>query len=182
MGKYLTTNLNVTIEYSKLWADERMEKENVVLKEIPKEFIGNLTLYDLEEDEKCYFWTLKPEILMLNLSSFLKRYYLDIYGVDSCYSNNIERILTTLEGTNTLEEIISLGKERNLPFSYQDSPDYSFYGPPRREFHICHFQLSTEGKVNTEGIHGHLSFFTDLIRHRYSDNPLASGMSVNIYG
>lgn len=182
MGKYLTTNLNITAEYSKEWADERREAENVGLQEIPKEFIGDLTLYNFKEHEACYIWELKPEILLQNLSSFLKRYYLDIYGVENYYSKNIEKILTTLERTNTLQEILSLGKERNLPFSYEDSPDYSFYGPPRREFHIHHFQLSSEGKVNAEIMHGHLKFFTNLIRHKYSDNPLGSCMSVNIYG
>ena len=182
MGRYLTTNLNIAAQYSKVWADERMEAENVGLQEIPKEFIGDLRLYNVREEEDWYTWELKPEILLQNLPGFLKQYYLDIYGVDSCYSTDIERLLKTLDGLHTTKEILNLGKGNTWPFYYDESPDYSFYGPPRREFHICHFQLSTEGKVNTEGIRGHLKFFTNLIRHRYSDNPLGSCMSVNIYG
>lgn len=149
MGAYLTTNLNTFFQYSKKGADQRMLDANSGLEIITQPIIGDSRIFDFVADDDWYVWHLKPEILKDHLHDLLKKYYLELYGEGSCYSNSCREILAAIQSTEDVMTYVTDNPHKS--FLYRESRESYYHDQSRHDYFLGCFQLSAEGKVVTYG-------------------------------
>jgi hypothetical protein len=184
MGQYLSTRLITSMKVFKSDVEKIGEEERTkVLEDLSLLVVGNPDSFELTEEDSFYLWKLKPDLVENCLNNFLEGYYEDFYEDEF------------LDIKNDQDSPYSLLISRSEDLSFQEfleadnKPDYLNVGYSRwtlqhKDIQFCliatEILLTMEGKISYESFFGHLNFFKESIRNRYSDTPFGGALTVDI--
>lgn len=182
MGRYLAIGLVIEQTISKKnYSEEDFTKQNLI-SELEKRFYFKSNLYDLEEYENEYKFTIKQELIESELIPFLNVFYKEITKNDS-YSD-YEEVINILEDKN--DDWLEIAKEKSHQ-NYQ----IDTYGDPDilrlkfgRKIYIDYktILLSMEGKILMEDYGRLFNFFKYCIENTYKEFAISGAIRVYITG
>lgn len=181
MGQYLCIGLKTRLKANK----EEMGKTAEKIAEA-KSFLENnyiyTGLYDLEETDKEYIYTLKEEIMKWEFIPFLKAFYRIRYDETGSSCNN-DYVIKELLQHSTVEEWMRIAQEKRYE-SYQID---SHIGVVRMEsfnnrFYVTveNLILSIDGKILMECYDDLFRFFTCCVKKRLEAFKLSDAILVYI--
>jgi len=138
-----------------------------LFKEIP------LNLYEVEETEATYSFTLKDDILE---ASELIKFLMDQYKLLNVQEKTSKEIIARLKNISKVEDIINLAKEKSYPnFQYSTVIGYLYCGEWHHRLMAKYGLLDfyVEGKIIMECYNDFLHYIESLIKrnnpHRVSE-------------
>ena len=188
MGQYLAIGL----PYQIFVTPEETRKQNVSLEEVRAEMERTLyyemSLFEGEEREKCYVFTLKNEPLKEGLLPFLESFYPKIYTRETEDGNGYKEALETLRST-PFEQWFDFAREKsNYAFQIDDYCTLQYlriqkdFRPVVRLRLDCLLLYIGNGKIITEGIGDFTRFFKLCIREAFSEHPIVRAVEIFVTG
>ncbi len=142
------------------------------------------SIYNISEDQECYFFNLKESVLHNELISFLEKMYPLVYPSDrELYEDFLEK-LNNAEPTNWT----ALADERRYEVFQTDKygmPDYVDFKMPFNPHVavICNsILLSMEGKIVMEEYGRQFNFFKFCMQQTFPEFSIAKALRVYITG
>lgn len=182
MGQYLAIGLvcKFTIEKDNL---EKCKKNIAEFEQMQSESIGyDIALYNREETDEYFKYSIKDEILENNTIPFLKEVYPLLY---SGYKSEDDFILKDLELKNA-KEILELAEDKPDECFQMDNyaeTDYIDAGfSSIRMYYNEIIMLALEGKISMECYGTIFSFAKKCVVKAFPDQPLAKCLRVYITG
>ena len=185
MGRFLHIGLIYQFEISK----KKLEKNEISLEELEsrtkEEMLLDFSIYDKEEKEESYLWTLKKDVLENDLFSLLEKFYPLYYRKSKDY---YETILSEIKDKNG-EDVINFANKRQEEAyqlsNYFESKLIYFEEKGFRTFIDLSFRpliLTMEGKISMETYGSAFYLFTYSLQTVFKDNPLSKTFVVYIGG
>lgn len=135
----------------------------------------DMTLYEKKESDKIILYTLKENILLDNLTSFLET---QIHFYDS--DEEIKSLFDTLEGLNTINDVVGLAKRGEFyHFKYGSILEH-LNVEEEIDIRICYECISffKEGNILDNFNHHFLIYMERLIRKACRYNKLSGTIKV----
>jgi hypothetical protein len=146
------------------------------------EGLGNeqldLSLFDKEENEKAYYWSLKEDMVATGMIPFLKAFYKDYYKDPQLY----QKVIELLEAGRDWQELakgkseVAFQEDRYAPNIYVPTKQW------RKEVPIkcMAVHLALEGKIMAESYGKAFRFLTQCMQEKYSEYAIAGALRLYI--
>jgi hypothetical protein len=181
MGTFMQTGVINEFSVAKSYNKAKGFNLDAFRAAVERAMVNNPEIYNCEETDGVYYWTLSREARQAHLVDLIKRFYTDFYDPrNPDFDTFYKPILAFLETNPTDDELTAWAGE-NGDFSeldgwmrkvvvkgYEVKVNFSFLG------------LSCEGKAMVEELERHLSFFEKAIRRMYADNPIGGSLAIDI--
>ena len=193
MGQYLAIGLPRQIFVT----PERTYNQTISLEDVREEMERSLhyemSLFEWEDREKMWIFTLKNEPLKEGLIPFLESFYPRIYPRTQKYaeSENERGYLKALETLRTtpFEQWFDFAREKsNYAFhmgtcsALQYLELQKYFRPSVRLRLDCLSLYVGNGKIITEGIDDFTTFFKFCFREAFSEHPIAKAIEIYVTG
>ena len=155
--------------------------------EMDRSFMYDMSLFDSEEREGSYVFTLKNELLKEGLIPFLESFYPKVYiGEHYALENDgYQKALETLR-TTFFEQWVDFARDQsNYAFYLSTYPDMQYLEIPKDFRPIVRLRVDYlvlykgSGKIITEGIDDFIRFFEFCFHEAFAEHPI--GKAVEIY-
>ena len=184
MGQYLTIGIATKISISKERARAQASATSEEIKKALQDTFNQSGIYDVNENDGSVWLALKPEIAEQEWIRFLQDFYeLRYQAADICRMVDMEDI----KARKTLAGWVEYAKKK--PYQAFQFDDMVYYNTPfprgwtnSLRTNIEQIILSIDGKIIMECYDDLFSFFTCLIKQRFSKYKLASSLFVGISG
>ena len=184
MGQFLAIGIITSCGTSKA----NLLKYNITKEELISEMVIQKyfepSIYDFEETDERYQFSLKQVVLENQLIPFLEKLYPAIYtDRDSSYKETIETLKVTKP-----ESWLEFANRKSMEQFQADrhgEPIYLYFNKPfkpRAEINFRSIVLSLEGKIFTEGLGRQFNFFKYCIQQTFTEFSLAKAIQVYITG
>jgi hypothetical protein len=186
MGQYLAMGIAYEIKTSR----DVMNKKNIsneeLRQQIEQDLLFDLELYDEEETEKTFFYTLKDQVLETCLIPFLEVFYPMVYKeqqIRECHD-----LLNLLRSTPSSTWVDIAQEKEYMPFRFDEYAESRYIRffiifQPSICLNFNYFMLYMGyGKISTEGMYDFLNFFKSCMNETFKDHPIAKSMQIYISG
>ena len=185
MGQFLTIGLVTTFAISKQRAKQQASATPEEVKDALQKHRNKSGIYNLEEDDRNVYLSLKPEIAEAEMTDFLRDFYALRYPDEK--QRNRMADMKTIGSMKTLDEWLDLADEKPYQAFQLDGYVLDYTPFPRGwtnslETSVNQIILSLDGKIWMECYNELFVFFTNLIKERLSKYQLSEGLMVNISG
>lgn len=184
MGQYLAIGLATKMNIDR--ADNEAAKWS--FEELTEHMQGSLALsldnYQLETCEDDWVWTLRPELLEVELIAFLQAIYPELYP-EPDEKNESEAVLQGLKLRKPEDWLAWAQQKPHYVFQMDNYGSSDYLSAPfgqRVHVHYQHVLLSMQGKILIEEYGRHFLFFKQCIAHRFGNFALARSVRVYITG
>ena len=184
MGQFLAIGIITSCGTSKT----HLQKYNITKEELITEMITQKyfepTIYDVEETDEQYRFTLKNEVLETQLIPFLENFYPLVYKKgDGAYKETIEQLKITKPDL-WLEYASHKYREEFQEDAYGEPYYLKFDKPfvPTTAIHFSTIMLSLEGKIFMEMSARQFNFFKYCIQQTFAEFSIAKAIQVYITG
>lgn len=181
MGQYLAIGLSTNIIIQKSYAKEAKISFNDLKEKMQNELYFDTKIYNIDTDEDCYYFNLKPDVLSEQLVPLLEKIYPMLYPKENFYLSIIEKLNTMKK-----ENWIKWAKEKPAPeFQFDDNGICEYlYGHFNNRVPVYYktILLSLSGKIIMEAYKDIFIFFKRLLVNQFKNYSLSSAFRVYIAG
>jgi len=184
MGQFLAIGIITSCGTSKTY----LQKYNITKEELITEMIAQKyfepAIYDFEETDERYRFTLKKEVLETQLIRFLEKFYPIVYNdEDDSYKETIEKLKIAKP-----EQWMEMADEKLYEEFQEDAYGEPYYlefdkpFDPSPSIHFRTIMLSLEGKIFMEMSARQFNFFKYCIQQAFAEFSIAKAIQVYITG
>lgn len=185
MGQFLTIGIATIICISKAGAKrESSSATPEKIREALESRFNRNGIYNVNENDKCVYLSLRPELAEAELMDLLHDFYAMRY---TDRDEDIAEMMKDLKSHTKWIEWIEIANKKSYCYFQEDS--YVFYPTPfdggwsnSLPTNIHQILLSADGKITMECWCGLFEFFTRLIKEKLSKYQLSDSLLVAISG